>query len=261
MARTFQLDQVAGLLLDPNDVLPVDQAGSNARRASQAQLARSLLSQLNDGLVTFPPGSYGAQLGGGTGGAGSITDFHSTPGPIVETGVTVTNPVLSWALSPMTVTSQALAGPLATSLTASQLNVTLTGSLTATATWALTVTGSVGVLTRNHTLSFGHTIHWGRGATTLTTSAAILALTGSKLATVPDGNYAIVANPGSTPYWWFCYPDSWGPVLIVDVLTSLPVAISDAGIVTVTNASGHVRAFRCLRSLNALNGAMTIRVS
>jgi hypothetical protein len=263
MARTFQLEPVAGLLLDPGDVFPVDRSGADARRASQAQVLRALLSLPDDGAVDFPDGSYGALLlgGGGGSGGGSISSFSSTPGPIVEAGSAVTDPVLAWSLTPMNVTGQTLAGPLAVPLNTSQRGVVLPGTLTTDANWALTVNAGGGVLTANVTLAFGHNVHWGRAGTTLANSAAVLALSGARLLTGAAGDYPVVANAGATPYWWFCYPDSWGGVVIRDAATGLPAAISDTGTISVLNASGHTRSFRCLRSLNALNGAMTLRVT
>lgn len=263
MARIFQLDPVVGAVIDPTDQLLVDRSAALARRATQSQVIHAMLKQTYDGGVSFPPGSLGALLlaggggGGGTGG-GAVSGFASTPGPLVETGVTVVNPVLNWTIAGVTVTAQSLSGPLAVALSAAQRSVTLTGSLTADATWALTVTTSTGSLNASASLLFGHRIHYGRGVAATPSAATILALAGSQLARVPTGTYSIAANDGSNPYWWFCYPDSWGAVTIRDAATGLPVALSDAGTVSVTNAAGHTRAFRCLRSLNALNAAMTI---
>jgi hypothetical protein len=266
VARGFQLDPVAGLTLDPGDVLTVDRTATEiARRASQLQVVNGLLSQLYNPAVVFPTGSFGALLlaGGGGGGAisGFISGFASTPGPLVETGVTVTNPTLAWTVNGVTVTSQGLAGPLAVALTPTQRGVTLSGSLTADAIWSLTINGGGAGLTAQATLGFGHRIHYGRGVLATPDAAGILAFSGSLLAAVPDGDFSFVANDGSHPYWWFCYPDSWGAVTVRDVATGLPVAVFDAGTVSVTNVVGHTRNFRCLRSLNALNAAMTVRIS
>lgn len=263
MARIYQLDPVSGFAIDPSDVFAVDRPGQEASyRATQVQVGLGLLSQIYDPVFTFPPGSFGAIMVASLGtSVGDINSFVSTPGPIVETGVTVTDPVLTWTLGSMNVQSQSLAGPLAAALTTGQRTITLTGSLTATAQWTLTVTNLLGVLTRQASLIFGHYLHYGRGVSATLNAAAILALSNSRLSDTPTGDFSYVANPGSLGYLWFCYPDSWGVFTFTDVLSGFPLPMFDAGVVSVTNVSGHTRNFRAMRSLNLLNAAIMVRVS
>jgi hypothetical protein len=264
MARIIQLDPVAGAVIDPADQLLVEHSGDIAHRASQVQVRRGLLQQTHDPAISYPAGSFGAVfLAGAAGAAGTIDSLTTSPGPIVETGATVNSPQLAWTLSAMTVVSQGLSGPLTAgvTLTPSQRSVILGGNVTTNSTWVLTVTSSGGVVTRSVTLSFGHYLHYGRGPAATLNSAAILALTGSRLGLDPDGDFSFSAGTDPNAYWWFCYPDSWGTQQFLDVGTGLIMATFDAGTVSVTNASGHARAFRCIRSLNALHSAMIMRVS
>jgi hypothetical protein len=264
MARIFQLNPVAGALLDPADQFPVEHVGDTARRASQVQVMRGLLQQQHDPGITYPAGSFGALfLAGAADTGGSIDSFASTPGPLVETGAAVNNPVLAWAVSAMTVIGQSLTGPLTSGVTLApaQRNVTLGGNVTSDASWVLTVTNSGGVLTRTAQLTFGHYVHYGRGPAATLNAAAILALAGSLLGTGAAGDYSFPAGADPNAYWWFCYPDSWGALRFNDAASGLAMAVSDAGTVSVTNVSGHTRAFRCIRSLNALHSAMIVRVS
>ena len=267
MARIFQLDATPGTVIDPSDQFAVDHSGDISHRASQVQVMRGLLRQMHDPAITYPTGSFGAMLlaggGGGGGGAASIDSFVSAPGPVVELGATVVNPTLSWSISPVTVNSQSLSGPLTAgvTLTTLQRSVVLAGNVVADSAWTLSVTTSSGVLSRVANLAFGHYVHYGRGAITALTAGQILALSGSRLGVNAVGDYNFSAASDPNAYFWFCYPDSWGVVTFLDNATSLPVAVFDAGTVLVNNASGHTRSFRCIRSLNALHGAMSLHVT
>ena len=112
MARQFQAPAHVGAAIDPGDLFLVDRSGTeSARRATQLQVVNGLLSQAYDPGLTFPPGSLGAMLVGSAGGTvGTIDSFISVPGPLVETGLTITNPVLNWGITGA-VNSQSLAGP------------------------------------------------------------------------------------------------------------------------------------------------------
>ena len=126
-------------------------------------------------------------------------------------------------------------------------------------TWSCSATN-----TQAATFSSTFTVSWqwrtcyGESALTTLTSADILALRVTGLASTINGTKAFVGGG----YKWICYPTTFGlKTTFKDTATNLDVAMVGAATVPVTNTFGVTQVYYAHRTLNILGGAINIAVS
>jgi|GEM_PF-6170891 len=174
-----------------------------------------------------------------------IISFSASVG-LVEKGREV-NVMLSWSYSD-NVDSQLLNGAMLDNALR-VLNVTLSSSKT------FTLTGNYESKTASAstTVKFVEPIWFGRG---LETQPSVNDLV-KRIQNNENGTYVFSSNTDAKPYLWIVLPATANPSF-KDPSTGFNVAMQPPVLESVTNEHGYTQNYNFYRSLNALNGAITV---
>jgi hypothetical protein len=274
MARIFLFPKGDPLAMPGGAGLVVDSPvwgaiPEKARFVELPDVATAILMQDVSLDVQYPGGSIGAFVTAGI-QAGLQDWYHISvfahDGPeITEYGTIVADVVLTWEIDfpESYVTSFYLSSSLGSIIVSGdQFSITLIGiNLGASETWTLQANLTDGAIYAQTTYLFGHKLYYGRGDAPDLTESTLEALDTAVLTDKLLTEYTFSENSaGATKaYLWVCYPEEFGVVpRFRDVATFLPVEFMDAGSINVTNTLGILRLYRMARSVNTINGAITV---
>lgn len=211
----------------------------------------------------------------GGSGSFSISSFGGNFVSPREIGHVLAEATLTWSLSGLLPAVQSIVGPgfgaglLPTSRPAEDRSVAVTGlSISSDTSWTLSAnpTGWSPV-TATLAVTFGRRMFVGRGPLAAPDEAAIEAMP-STIRTSRASTTGVLANGAGSAgeYVWLAFPDAWAtgfqPLTdVLDPVTGFNVPFTDQGTLSVTNAYGDTATYRRFRSLNALNGAISVRVT
>lgn len=186
-----------------------------------------------------------------------VGNVSVTTGTLFEIGSSVSSVGLSWNVNKTTMTSTIVTAP---SYTSGQLAPTQSGTLTdsntrtTNTTWTITTNDGTNIDTGIASISFMNKAYWGVSSNTSLSDAQIIALSNNTLTTTRVRS--ITVTP-SNQYWYYCIPVSFGaPTFMIGGIENVP------GVTTQTfiNASGYSSSYNIYRSVNLLNGSITINI-
>ena len=186
----------------------------------------------------------------------SITSFTMTPATTqYEIGTVVNGVTFTWTVN-KDITSQTLTG--CTLADETVRTASYTTDISANKTFTLAVSDGQKSATASKTISFLHKVYWGSATepTSGYTSAWILALSNSKLASSANGSYSF--NAGSGEYAYFAMPQSmkknsaW--------VNGFNTDLEDCGNISFTNASGNTSTFSIVRFMQKSLGSFTAEI-
>lgn len=174
-----------------------------------------------------------------------------------EVGTVITSLTLNWTLSKDPI-SQSLNQGLGAQTPLSLRTRSLTGlNITTNITYVLTASDGTTTITPSTTVSFLPRRHWGASTNPSLTSAQILALPSSELASSRNQTRTMAGN---NEYLYFAWPASFGdPTFVVNGLTSTAWIKT---VVNHTNALGFTQSYFVFRSTFLQNGSgIVVQVS
>jgi len=186
----------------------------------------------------------------------SITSFTMTPATTqYEIGTVVNGVTFAWTVN-KDITSQTLTGCILADETVRTASYTT--DISANKTFTLAVSDGQKSATASKTISFLHKVYWGSAIepTGGYTSAWILALSNSKLASSANGSYSF--NAGSGEYAYFAMPQSikknsaW--------VNGFNTDLEDCGNISFTNASGNTSTFSIVRFMQKSLGSFSAEI-
>ena len=186
----------------------------------------------------------------------AITSFTMTPSTTqYEVGTVVNGVSFTWTTN-KDITSQTLTG--CTLADETVRTASYTTDISANKTFTLAISDGQKSATASKTISFLHKVYWGSATEPSGgyTSAWILALSNSKLASSANGSYSF--NAGSGEYAYFAMPQSmkknsaW--------VNGFNTDLEDCGNISFTNASGNTSTFSIVRFMQKSLGSFTAEI-
>ena len=186
----------------------------------------------------------------------SITSFTMTPATTqYEIGTVVNGVTFAWTVN-KDITSQTLTGCTLDDETVRTASYTT--DISANKTFTLAVSDGQKSATASKTISFLHKVYWGSATEPSGgyTSAWILALSNSKLASSNKGTYSF--NAGSGEYAYFAVPSSMKPSSAW--VNGFNTDLEDCGNISFTNASGNTSTFSIVRFMQKSLGSFSAEI-
>lgn len=186
----------------------------------------------------------------------NITSFTMTPATAqYEIGTTVNSVEFTWTVN-KDITSQTLTD--CTLADETVRTATYSTAISSNKTFTLAVSDGENSATASKTISFLHKVYWGSATEPSGgyTSAWILALSNSKLASSNKGTYSF--NAGSGEYAYFAVPSSMKPSSAW--VNGFNTDLEDCGNISFTNASGNTSTFSIVRFMQKSLGSFTAEI-
>lgn len=187
-----------------------------------------------------------------------ITSSISVTPSTVEVGTVVSSVVLNWSISRVPTTSISVTDLSSVNVNDINQSVTLNSlNLTSNKTYTLSVNDNGNITTSSTTLQFLFKTYWGKTSNATPNNADVLNFTSSAFKTSRGGSYTYTGL--NNEYIYLAFPASFGvPVFTVNGLIVTFELISLNGFV---NASTGVANYSLYKSINLLNGSVTINVT
>lgn len=121
---------------------------------------------------------------------------------------------------------------------------------------------AISSVTKSAKPNWHYRIHFGNSLSEILDESGVKGLSNSQLQGSRIGTLAFAASAGT--YKWISYPVSYGladpDTKFIDAVTNLNVPMNDPSVISITNAFGHTADYYAYRSVNKINGALSVRV-
>jgi hypothetical protein len=177
---------------------------------------------------------------------------------LVEVGVVVTSVVLNWNVSRQPSNSISITDIPLVAVTQISDSVTLNSlNLTTDKTYSISVNDEGNVTSGSTTLNFRFKNYWGQTSNPNPSNNDVLNFVNSDFINTRNGTYSYSGL--SNQYIYLAFPSSFGvPIFTVN---GLIVTFELLTINNFTNASGGVTDYSVYKSINLLNGGVTVTVT